>query len=57
LANISQVFVLPESSNYQTRNQLGTPVERRFFWGEPKFYIDSMYKNNSYAYCLGLHML
>ena len=23
---------------------------RRIFWGRPKFYIDSMYENNGYAY-------
>ena len=30
----------------QARNQLRPPQGVKGFWGEPKYYIDSMYENN-----------
>ena len=38
------------NSHKQTINQLRTPEGRRIFWRRPKFYIDSMYENNDFAY-------
>ena len=38
------------NSQQQTRNRLGHQGGRIIFSGRPKFYIDSMYENNGYAY-------
>jgi len=46
--------MLKQRYGFQAR---GTPVGKKSFLREAKFYIDSMYENDGYAYNLSLHIL